>query len=493
MKIDKYLNRNYFDTQRGKHKTIRLLSNLDSSFVFETENNELLKIRIEDENKNMYKEKLEWLQNNISFNTLENVITLPTGILNGLKYNEVGYVSKLGFENLLNDYIKPSKNEKLFKWYFDKTGGIEYRLELGIEIAKSLCKIHNEGFCYIDINPSSISVTSYENCGKKKPSVKFISPENISSYMNHPISLGSDRYMDPLVSRGVAGNSIISDTYSFAVVLFELLTLQHPFLGEQCEGLSVDELTEKLNCGEFDYIDDKSADNFNEEFEDIKFFLTDNLKELFFRMFVTGKLSSIERPTLLEFKEACENAKKNLICCTNKECGRTYTYNEMHRCPFCNRVTEQTVMVTSKRLISSNKEILLPHGEFKTFTSLPIIEIIVDTMVLKPGINRITKKFFDKSLKDDEEILLIKLNIEDGKLTIRNNFSKTKIKVITDRKTLEPFSIGKSPIKSDYSFPLGTLKVIGLNKDISLLDEENLEIETTEYGSISHKYVLEIK
>lgn len=492
MNIEAYLNRNYFDTQRGKHKTVKILNNQNNSIIFETEDNDLLKIRIEKENIIDYRERLEWLQNTVSGNKLDNIIALPTGVLKGLRYNEVGYVSEVGFENLLKDYMKPVKGEKLFKWYFDKTGGIEFRLELGIELAEALSKIHNEGYCYVDISPDGISVTSYKN-RVKKPAIKFIYPDNLSSYMKHPISLGKDRYIDPLVNRGMAGNSVISDTYSYAIVLFELLTLQHPFVGEQCDGLDDKEITEKINDGNYDYIDDDLSDNFNEEFEETKFFMPENLKVLFSRMFGIGKLSIFKRPNLLEFKEACEKAKKDLICCTNSACSRTYAYNELHKCPFCNRVTELIITVTSKRIISSNKEILLPHGEFDKFTALPEVEEVIDTMNLKPGINRITRKFFDKSINNEDEILLLKLNLDSGKIVVRNKFKKIKIKVVAGRKIMEPYSNEQPATKSDYGFQIGTTKVIELEENVSLLDEEKLDLMTKEYGFLSHKYVLEIK
>lgn len=489
-----YLNKNYFDTQRGKHRAIDVIKCEDNNILLKTEEGKMLKIKNDIENNIQYKERFEWLEQLNKKEFISDFVALPEKVLTGLKYNECGYISELGNEVDLNYYIHPSKGEKLFKWYYDKTGGIEYRLKIGYGIALTLEKIHNQGYCIVDINPRNTTLTRYEQNGKRIPDIKFICMENICSYTHHPSVIENNMYTDPLVYLNRTTNSVAADVYSYAIMLFELLTLCHPFVGEECEDLSEYETIERINRGALDYIDDLSIDNNkNEDYEDTQLFVPDELKILFYRMFTEGKLDARKRPTLSEFKNVCLKALQKYIKCTHNGCGRDYPYNKARRCPFCNYVTEDIVSVKVRKIISSSKEILLPYGNNDKFTALSPIEECVGEMILKPGINKVTKSFFDKSLglNSGETGIWIQYSLEKGKIALRNRFENIKIK--TNKKILEPYSKDAPPSKSDCVFPIGTQITIELPDNILLDNEEVMEFITKEYGEIKYRWVLTIE
>ena len=494
MQPNENTNKIYFDTQRNKYRVIEKLSSNTNSVSLKTEDGKVLKIYSNLSFESEYYERLEWLHCLYNKSELSNYIALPSAILTGLKYGELGYVCEVNKEVNLNYYILKNKSEKLFKWYFDKTGGIDYRLKIGYILANSLESIHKLGFCLVDISPENTMINIFDTENTKPPSIQFSGAENICSYTYQPLKVGNDLYCDPLVFLNRSTNSTSSDTYSYAIMLFELLTTCHPFIGEDCDELSEMEICEKVNTGSLDYIDDNDKDNNkNEIYEDTQFFLSKELSSLFYKMFVLGRLDSSKRPSLEELKNACLKSMEKIIKCDHIGCKREYAYNSMKKCPFCNYTTQRVITATVKKSIHSTKELLLPYDNIKGFSSLPVIEEDIDFMIIRSGSNKVVKSLFNPNIKLDKNMvcILILHSVDKNKILIRNCFSELKIYV--GGKELAPYSKADKGVHSDAVFPDNILITIELPDNAQLESEKIAELEEKEYGIIKYKWILTIE
>ena len=260
--------------------------------------------------------------------------------------NDLGYVMKkmIGGESL-RKYIDPAEHS--FKeWYRDKyTLSNRYNLIAGI--FDSLREIHISGLIFTDLSPNNIMVkTTTEGF-----TVFFIDTDNLRS-KDDPYSgvLGTPGYMAPeiyrkdvsekigeyeytskgtpikdLLSR-VGKISVDSDIFSAAVIAFQLLTLHHPFVGDEIDsGTPEDE--ERAYRIETDYVLKEGTSNISTShlmpaFEQVT---TPEIRRLFYRTFVDGVRDPKLRPTDLEFLEAFLSAKDRMTTCPN--CGFTTIYS----------------------------------------------------------------------------------------------------------------------------------------------------------------------
>jgi serine/threonine protein kinase len=151
--------------------------------------------------------------------------------------------------------------------------------------------------------------------------------------------LGTPRYIAPEVINRGRNPDIFSDNYSLAVILFELLRIGHPYVGEEVEdGTPEDE--EAAYAGEKDYV---AADEKNMLSEELTF--TDNLKELFRRCFITGKENRMERPSAKEFELALLDACNKVVKCPS--CGFWHYYPKKEKiCPWCGSVYKPVVFLS---------------------------------------------------------------------------------------------------------------------------------------------------
>lgn len=489
-----YLNRTFFDLQRQKYKAIEEVSVEAQAVCLKTEDNKLLKIFHSLDSAKSLSERLEWLKAlGAKDDVLSDAIAMPSAVLTGLKRDEVGYVCEPVNECTLTQYIKPAKGEKLFKWYYEKTGGIEYRLKIAYSIADRLQQIHSKGICLVDICPENTTLQAFSLEKKAQPSIQFIGADSISSYTYYAHSTGCPRYIDPLVYQYRTSPSSVSDTFSFAIMMFEMLTTCHPFYGEDAELLSDEQFYESLSHGSLDYIgDERLSTNKSEIYEDTQIFLPEDLAILFDKMFVAGKMDAYLRPTLDDFKAACIRAMKKIIKCDHKGCEKDYPYNPKHICPFCNHTTSRVILARLKRSISASEKMLIPHDGIDGFSALPLLIEEQNYIVIRPGLNKITRSFFEPSAKieKDSVSILIQYSPEKNRMAIRNRFTTLNIKVLG--KELLPYTKTDKGQHSDISFSEDTQATIELPVNAQIEPERIVLVDDEGYGTIQHRWSISI-
>lgn len=251
-----------------------------------------------------------------------------TAILDIVDKPYVGYVmEKVINHRPLNSYLIPDKKLSFSEWY-NQGLGFRERIFIGYIIAKAFGELERNNLSYCDISGNNILVKI-----GKSVSIKMIDVDNIYvAGKGTAAILGTPRYIAPEVISRQKNPDVLSDNYSLAVILFELLRVGHPYISDDVlDGTPEDE--EAALAGKFEYVTDDNSTNMLPA--DIV--LTDKLKELFFRCFVEGKRNRMARPSAQEFQCALLEASNKVIKCL--ECGAWHYPRKTGRaydgCPWC--------------------------------------------------------------------------------------------------------------------------------------------------------------
>lgn len=113
-----------------------------------------------------------------------------------------------------------------------KTGvAIEHMLDMMSKIADALSYAHEKGVLHRDIKPSNILIDE-----RDLPYISDFGLARIAqvgdSTISHDMMLGTPYYISPEQARGERDLSPATDVYSFAVILYELMTGRTPFGGD---------------------------------------------------------------------------------------------------------------------------------------------------------------------------------------------------------------------------------------------------------------------
>lgn len=318
-----------------------------------------------------------------------------------LDHPHTGYVmKKVKGHEPLTKYVTASTKIPFAEWYNHLTGGLKKRLEIGASLSKCFRNLHLHGLSYVDISPSNVLVA------RKVKSVVFIDPDNLTSTGTFKTNiLGTPRYIAPELFTGGHQPNSITDTYAFAVILFELLRLGHPLLGEDLLEEEPEREEEALR-GEAVYIDHPTDDsNRNTKLLPAKYVFTEELAQLFERMFVDGLHDYTKRPTMQEFRLACQRAEDLLVDCNNPDCGSSYFLEGKEAvCPWCQTRGPQPFRFVSNETITLKAEVF--PGE-----KMDVPTKNVSDVLLKEGYNLLCRRHFEpaSSLDGDEKVAVLEL------------------------------------------------------------------------------------
>lgn len=227
-----------------------------------------------------------------------------------------------------------------------KTGGLLRRLKMLARLARVLAELHGRGLAYGDLSPANVFVSQ----SLEYAEVWLIDADNVASQSRDgQQGVFTPDYGAPEILRGESGINTLTDSWSYAVMAYRLLTLVHPFKGDVVlEGEP--EREEAALRGELPWVD-HPVDRSNALSIGLPRELTLNapLRALFERCFNAGLNNPGERPSLSEWADVFEAATGHCDQC--ESCGSTFFYTSKHLCPFCDHTqgTNRTILLQEYR------------------------------------------------------------------------------------------------------------------------------------------------
>ncbi len=286
-----------------------------------------------------------------------------------------GYLMKM-IEDMMPLSELSEIKEKNITEPFIESGGLKKRLLIFMKIAKIFITLQSRGVIYADLSFNNIFISA----GKENSVVWLIDADNMRYSLDSIENIYTQSIGAPEVVTGQSANTLFSDRFSFAVLLFYTLTLSHPMVGNMVEnpGMS-DNMGDEEDAWEEDDWDDEDGEDLDSEEDDwdsesdeseagqedngryerayrgefpwvgdiedssncqcdgipMEYVINKELKELFQKTFGREGISlPVERPDFTQWYKALKKAYDSLIECP--ECHSTY-YAHQKRCPFCNQ------------------------------------------------------------------------------------------------------------------------------------------------------------
>ena len=270
---------------------------------------------------------------------LEDVRALPLPRLHlaqplSMLRDHVGYTMRLltGMVPMRTLIAEPGTS-KLGEFY-QSSGGLGRRLDLLANTAGLLARLHAVPLVYADVSPNNVFISETAEASE----VWLIDLDNLDYLSANAPGIFTPGFGAPEVVTGRAGVSTLSDSYSYAVLAFWVLTQQHPFLGDYVEeggwDDDGDEDREQLAFrGELPWIED-TADDSNRTNKGIArhLVLSKPIRELFQRTFEAGRKDRVARPSMAEWTEALRRAADRVVSC--RSCGSSFDVTA-GSCQFC--------------------------------------------------------------------------------------------------------------------------------------------------------------
>ena len=280
--------------------------------------------------------------------SLKKVLTVPRALLD----DHLGYIMRKAVDfEAIKKYTKVPEDMNDFDDWFKNRYTLKKRYQIIINMFRALRELHINGLVFTDLSPNNIMVDKTRN------RIVFIDTDNVRNRMDPYLGvLGTDGYIAPEVRRKpnvelAEKNNIDpkilsncgritpeSDVFSAAVIAFELLTLQHPFVGDIVEEGEAELEEAALNI-ETDYILKEGTENISTRnlVPQFKSLVTPEIAKLFYRTFVDGKLDPSLRPDDIEFQEAFENALDKIVECPDCGYSKIYSFDNHNECINCGR------------------------------------------------------------------------------------------------------------------------------------------------------------
>ena len=386
--------------------------------------NVLVKIskRLSPEAKHRTDEHLIWLMRQ-HLDAL--YIARPVALINST--NRSGYVMEL-MDGLtpLTEALKAMHEEGAEG--FLRTGGLHRRLKILAKLSNTLARLHGRGLAYGDLSPANIFVSKDVEFAE----VWLIDCDNISYHSrSSDITLYTPDYGAPEILKGISGINTFTDSWSFAVIAYQLLTMKHPLKGDLVND-GEPELEEQALQGELPWVEHPD-DEQNQCSGGIpsELVFTKRLRVLMDQCFRLGINDPEERPSLAAWNEAFDEALTRLLDCEN--CHSTFYYKKTKQCPFCDhqQAEHSSLLLKEYFWLPAN---VLPEGadsEKDCWASTGRV------LVLQQGSNLSLTPIIDKSIDLTSEPLC-HIELTENGLRIEP-LNKTTVALQRDSK-VEPIS-----------------------------------------------------
>lgn len=327
----------------------------------------------------------------------------------------IGYVMKKVKGHIsLNKLLIPNRELSFSDWYNNSTGGLYRRLLVGQKIAMQFANLHKKNLAYCDLSGNNILVNENTDIN----SVCMIDIDNIYIPGADEVNvLGTSRYMAPEILTKQLDPDIFTDSYSLAVILFELLKAGHPYIGDFIEDGTPEQMTEAYK-GLFPYVEDPATDlNRSSQMLPSDVVFTTQLKELFQKTFIDGKENRVARIRAQEYALAFQRASNLVVKCS--ECGNWHyarpDNNHKYICPWCDAPYEKPL-----RIAFYEKYNCKVSGQ-----KIPVSDKHLEDFILKEkSKNIVTKNYIKDSYEENddtalEEYFSVRL-AKDGKFYLIN-------------------------------------------------------------------------
>ncbi|WP_017714323.1 protein kinase domain-containing protein [Prochlorothrix hollandica] len=228
-------------------------------------------------------------------------------------------------------------------WY-QSTGGLRRRLRICAELARTFVQIHQAGLCYVDLSLQNVLIFS----DPQKINIRLIDPDNlIVPGTSLAQVLGTPWFIAPELLTDDRLPDYASDRWSLAVMIYYVLVLNHPFMGDQVmEGEP--ELEDAALEGKLPFID-SSKDHQNASSYGLprNKVLTTKLQRLFAQTFEQGIYDRWGRPSAEDWLELLEAAADKTALCT--KCNGTSYLPKIRQttfvCDWCGQANKRPIEI----------------------------------------------------------------------------------------------------------------------------------------------------
>lgn len=272
--------------------------------------------------------------------------------------------------------------------FYASTGSSRRRHYALYKCAALLARLHMAGLVYGDVSPNNVFIAEGEPC-----EVWLIDADNLRfERRTGGSSVYSPHYGAPEIVRGVDSSRPYSDIWAFSVMAFEMLALEHPFIGRAVLDPDDDEggwdsddwnaepaaddmpsdLDDQAYMGFLPFIDDELDDS-NEGMTGLprELMMTPFLRKLFQETLGIGREKYWRRSSMILWARGFAQAHDSMLVCP--DCGMSY-FASLNECPFCGcrhpafarlKTADWSLVVQMK---DETYETALPHRLFNAFS-----------------------------------------------------------------------------------------------------------------------------
>lgn len=247
-----------------------------------------------------------------------------------LRKPHVGYVMELmtGMVPLRAMLRPPRGRLKDADAWYRESGGLLRRLRILSKLASLLADLHARGMVFGDLSPNNVFVSE----DVTHDEVWLIDADNIT-YGAGGSGLYTPGYGAPELVRRESQSDSLTDAWSLAAMVFELLACLHPFRDGVYVNEGEPELEHEADCGRVPWVDD-AADSMNRSRSGIQrvAVLTPELKALAHECFSSSRLERQARPGVSRWASELRSAADQVVVCPR--CGHGYVV-KCRVCPWC--------------------------------------------------------------------------------------------------------------------------------------------------------------
>lgn len=244
-----------------------------------------------------------------------------------LRPPHVGYVAEFLADMVPLETLLKCPPGQSRPWHL-QTGGLRRRLRLLARTGEALLGLHAHGVVYADLSPRNVFISA------KAESLEtwLIDLDNLCHEEDPRRSIYTLGYGAPEVVQGVAGSTSLSDAWAFAVLVWEVLTLRHPFVGDLVDG-GTPEMEAMAFAGGLPWVG-HSTDERNRCSSGMPpdLMMGNRLVDLARETFEAGLRARGRRPGVSEWVDRLHLAADQTVKCPG--CRATYLVSET-ACPWC--------------------------------------------------------------------------------------------------------------------------------------------------------------